>query len=210
MTVPPTTVSDPSQSMAFNPAMMGVVGVLMSRKRNKMMKAIPSTGTRIVQLTSTKCILSSERGHTIDVEAPTPRDKLSKDSAKNWPESACNGPNHTNHSKVNASTPDFGSAAIFSMATEFVFCEDIPHAKKITDANVHQNNQSTASNSLKHSPAQEHLDINAQSTNQRPDEEYHICNQDDRLSSENITYFAPCRGRSYSTKLEKGNKVEKI
>jgi hypothetical protein len=45
MIVPPTTVKEPGQSMAFSPLIMGVLGVLMSRKTRRTMNANASTGT---------------------------------------------------------------------------------------------------------------------------------------------------------------------
>lgn len=44
MSVPPTMVSEPSQSMALRPSRMGVRGVLTSRKKRRMKKARPSRG----------------------------------------------------------------------------------------------------------------------------------------------------------------------
>lgn len=43
--VPPTTVKQPSQSIAFKPAKSGVFGVSMSRKTMMMAKAMASIGT---------------------------------------------------------------------------------------------------------------------------------------------------------------------
>jgi hypothetical protein len=43
--VPPTTVTEPDQSMAFRPSSIGVLGVLISRKTRRMMKANASIGT---------------------------------------------------------------------------------------------------------------------------------------------------------------------
>lgn len=43
--VPPTTVTHPSQSIAFKPAKSGVFGVSMSRKIMMMAKAMASIGT---------------------------------------------------------------------------------------------------------------------------------------------------------------------
>ena len=45
MTVPPVTSMMPSQSMAFRPSRMGVLGVSMSRKVMMIAKAIASKGT---------------------------------------------------------------------------------------------------------------------------------------------------------------------
>lgn len=45
ITVPPVMSITPSQSMAFRPSSMGVLGVSMSRKTMMMAKAIPSKGT---------------------------------------------------------------------------------------------------------------------------------------------------------------------
>lgn len=45
MTVPPTIVIEPSQSMALRPARIGVFGVSISRKKKIMIKASPSQGT---------------------------------------------------------------------------------------------------------------------------------------------------------------------
>ena len=45
MTVPPVTSMTPTQSMAFKPSRMGVLGVSMSRKNIMMTKAIASKGT---------------------------------------------------------------------------------------------------------------------------------------------------------------------
>ena len=45
MTVPPVTRTTPSQSMAFRPSRIGVLGISMSRKTKMMAKAIASKGT---------------------------------------------------------------------------------------------------------------------------------------------------------------------
>lgn len=45
ITVPPTTVKHPSQSIAFKPAKSGVLGVSMSRNSMMMAKAMASIGT---------------------------------------------------------------------------------------------------------------------------------------------------------------------
>ena len=49
MTVPPVINITPSQSMAFRPSRMGVLGVSMSRKTMMMAKAILSNGTEEYQ-----------------------------------------------------------------------------------------------------------------------------------------------------------------
>ena len=46
MIVPPTTVIEPSQSIALRPATRGVLGVSISRRKRIMTKAKPSKGTR--------------------------------------------------------------------------------------------------------------------------------------------------------------------
>lgn len=46
ITVPPTTVKHPSQSIAFKPAKSGVLGVSMSRNSMMMAKAMASIGTQ--------------------------------------------------------------------------------------------------------------------------------------------------------------------
>ena len=47
MTVPPTMVREPSQSIARRPARRGVFGVSMSRRKRINTKARPSKGTEL-------------------------------------------------------------------------------------------------------------------------------------------------------------------
>ncbi len=77
MTVPPTIVIEPSQSMALRPASIGVLGVSMSRKNMIMKNAIPSNGTLKLMLAVVVVLQTSECGAlTIDVETPAPRNLL--------------------------------------------------------------------------------------------------------------------------------------
>jgi hypothetical protein len=56
--VPPTTVTEPGQSMAFSPLIMGVLGVLMSRKTRRTMNANASIGTGLkLSIIQTKSLI---------------------------------------------------------------------------------------------------------------------------------------------------------
>lgn len=77
MTVPPTIVIEPSQSMALRPASIGVLGVSMSRKNMMMKNAIPSNGTSKLMLAVVVVLQTSGcEALTIDVETPAPRNLL--------------------------------------------------------------------------------------------------------------------------------------
>ena len=70
MTVPPTIRSEPSQSIALRPSRIGVLGVCMSRKSIKMIKATPSHGTDGGLVVGPKMAEGKQR--TINVKTPSP------------------------------------------------------------------------------------------------------------------------------------------
>ena len=81
--VPPVIVITPIQSMAFRPAMIGVLGVSTSRKTRIMTKARASNGTEGFISWRGLRRTGKAGGHTVDVKTPSPRDLLCEDASKN-------------------------------------------------------------------------------------------------------------------------------
>ena len=78
ITVPLEIVTTPVQSIALSPAIIGVLGISISRRKRIMAKARPSKGTIEVSLSNGMF----QACHTVDVETPSPGDLLCKDTTK--------------------------------------------------------------------------------------------------------------------------------
>lgn len=68
---------------------------------------------------------------------------------------------------------------------------DLPHTKKVANADICQDEQPATSNSLNRPSSNEHFDARAQSRDQRSNEEDRIDQQEYRFATPNITDFAP-------------------
>ena len=133
--VPPTIVMVPIQSTALRPARRGVVGVSMSRKKKRIMKARPSKGTG--DELAAKRQKTDRHLLTVDVEAPAPADFLREDAPQKRANGAGKTPNPTDHTEI---------FSTFTLTEE------------IADADIGEDDKAATSNTLDYSSCNQHLD----------------------------------------------------